>query len=90
MRKLAIVLALFLMGCKSNMITLDGVISIKGSSPHSFVAITANNRVYQIVNAKELNLSRLQNQRVRVEAKLVKDFKSIRRVKAIEVIKVIK
>jgi len=90
-KKFIIFLTIFFTACANNSVVLSGYISVKGSSPHNYITFTTkDNSVYYIVNPKSLDLIKLQNQELKIEAKILKKFKSSSRLKAIEVIKVIK
>lgn len=62
-------------GCaKNDTITIDGIVTMKGSAPHNYLNIrdTKSNKNYQINNADKFNLSQKQNMTLEIEANIIK------------------
>jgi hypothetical protein len=65
-----------IVGCsESQSIELHGPISMKGSSPYSYLAIYDKNskKNYKILNQENLNLEYYQNKDVVMEVKIIKE-----------------
>ncbi len=77
MKKIITMLALFgFIGCaQDNVIELEGKIAMKGSSPHSYLSIkdSKSHKSYKIKNEVKFNLSKKQNQTVKIKAVLIKE-----------------
>ena len=77
MKKIAGMIAIFfLMGCTNGeSMDLEGKITMKGSSPHSYLSIydKKTKRSYKIKNRETFNLMIHQNKSVKLEAKLLKN-----------------
>ena len=61
--------------CNSNnYIIINGTIKVKGSTPHTYLVIedNKNHTDYQIANSNKFNLQNMQNQKVRIKAKVIK------------------
>jgi len=59
----------------SNIMTIHGKLSLKGSAPHSYLSIKDidSNRSYKIQNSSNFGLSKKQDQIVTLKAKLIQD-----------------
>jgi hypothetical protein len=76
MKKIIIGLALMgLIGCaQNNTMELEGRLSVKGSSVHTYLNIKdiKSNKSYKIQNQESFDLMQKQNQTVKVKVKLIK------------------
>jgi len=80
MQKMGIVLSLFIglftIGCaQPKTTTLSGYIFVKGSAPHSYVALEDKEHHvdYKIENAKAFHLAQRQREKVTMEVVLLKE-----------------
>jgi len=65
-------ISIFAFTAKQNIenLTITGKVGVYGNEPHTYIAIkdTENNTLYQVENAKDYNLDKLQNKIVKIEA----------------------
>ena len=77
MKKILIGLSLIgLIGCtQDNMMELEGRVTVKGSSPHTYLSIkdSKSHKSYKIQNNESFNLMKKQNQTVKVKATLIRE-----------------
>lgn len=77
MKKIITMLTLLgFIGCaQDNVIELEGRIAMKGSSPHTYLSIkdSKSHKSYKIQNEVKFNLSKKQNQTVKIKAVLIKE-----------------
>lgn len=72
-------LILSLGACMSgNSIDLEGEIKYKGTVPHNYLAIEdSNHNIYKVANPQAFHISKLQNHKVKVKAKLLEKAKGV-------------
>lgn len=71
----ALLSALFLGACMNTQsIIVEGMVSYKGASPHSFLAVMdqKTHQIYKIANPTDFALEKRQNQSVKLKAQVVK------------------
>ena len=78
MKKIFIVLSLIglFVGCaQDNVMELEGRVAMKGSAPHTYLSIkdTKTKTSYKIHNQAKFDLTKKQNQTVKVKAVLIKE-----------------
>jgi hypothetical protein len=84
---LTTLMALFGMTQKPQVVTIKGEVGVYGSVPHTFLAIKdKNNTLYKVTNAKDFNLSKLQNQIVEIKALFISKDPIFKDVKDVEIL----
>ena len=74
MKRWLIALIIPLFAACNNIVEIEGVIKVKGSTPHTYLVIedSKTNQDYQIIDAKKYHLDQKQNQKVKLKVKVVK------------------
>ena len=81
--------ALFGMTQKPQVVTIEGEVGVYGSVPHTFVAIKdKNNTLYKVTNAKDFNLTKMQNQVIKIKALFLQKDPLFKNVKDIQVLEI--
>ena len=78
MKKILIGLSLIglLVGCaQDNVMELEGRVAMKGSAPHTYLSIkdSKSHQSYKIQNQAKFDLTKKQNQTVKIKAVLIKE-----------------
>ena len=70
------ILGFVVIGCaQENIMEIEGRVSVKGFSPHTYLSIKDSNshKSYKIQNQTEFDLMKKQNQNIKVKAVLIKE-----------------